>query len=570
VWDAIPTGYASHNFSMELLILGPEGETKTVLLDRDSLSLGRSADNDLPYPTDQWLSRYHLRFEQDNGKWSIRDCQSRNGTIVNSASLTESRILNPGDRIYAGHLTIEVRAQPEDEVSKDESKEIVSFVATPKETFENKGTLVTNLERVLGQTRAPQKAAPADVTLTTTRVVGALIRAGQELSSHRSLQELFEVILDLALSAVEAKRGVILTLEKEGELQVRASKGADFTISTSVRERVLRDKCSLVISDAQLDESFKEQKSIVAHKVRSVMAVPLQTGDRVIGLIYVDTGDLLRPFSQEDLDLLTVMANVAAIRIEQARLVEVEQSEKLMESELASACEIQRNLLPTEDPVYDGYNIAGFNLPCRGVGGDYYDFIPYRDGRLAIVVGDVAGKGMAASLLMSSLQAFVHMLTESSPDPAVALTVLNRNVAKRCPAGRFITFFYCLLDPATGKLQYANAGHNYPLLVRADGSVAGLAGHSMVLGIRDSVRYQVFETHLSPGDMLALFSDGVTEARTPTEQQEFGEQRLAGFLTARRDRPVAIIIDELVNYVRTWSAQPTFYDDFTMVLVRRN
>jgi phosphoserine phosphatase RsbU/P len=563
---------------MELLILEPEGESKTVPLQQGSLSLGRSADNDLPYPTDQWLSRYHLRFEQENGRWSIRDCESRNGTIVNSVNLKQPRILHPGDRIYAGHLTIEVRAEPKDELHNEEkngdAREIVSFVPMPQVSFEEKGTLVTNLERVLGQTRldstgSAQRAARADVTLTTTRVVGALIRAGQELSSHRPLPELFEVILDLALSAVEAKRGVILTVEKEPALRVRASKGADFTISTSVRERVLRDKCSLVISDAQLDESFKEQKSIVMHKVRSVMAVPLQTGDRVIGLIYVDTGDLLKPFSQEDLDLLTVMANVAAIRIEQARLVEVEQSEKLMESELASACEIQRSLLPTENPDCPGYDIAGFNLACRRVGGDYYDFITYRDGRLAIIVGDVAGKGMAASLLMSSLQAFVHMLTESSPDPAVALTVLNRNVAKRCPPGRFITFFYGLLDPATGKLQYANAGHNYPLLVKADSSVMGLAGHAMVLGILDSVTYQAFETQLAPGDMLALFSDGVTEARTAKDQQEFGEQRLAGFLAARRDQPVAKIIDELVNYVRTWTGQPAFADDFTVVLVRR-
>jgi sigma-B regulation protein RsbU (phosphoserine phosphatase) len=563
---------------MELLILEPEGESKTVPLQQGSLSLGRSADNDLPYPTDQWLSRYHLRFEQENGRWSIRDCESRNGTIVNSVNLKQPRILHPGDRIYAGHLTIEVRAEPKDEIHNEErngdGRDIVSFVPTPQVSFEEKGTLVTNLERVLGQTRldsagSAQQTARADVTLATTRVVGALIRAGQELSSHRPLPELFEVILDLALSAVEAKRGVILTVEKEPALKVRASKGADFTISTSVRERVLRDKCSLVISDAQLDESFKEQKSIVMHKVRSVMAVPLQTGDRVIGLIYVDTGDLLKPFSQEDLDLLTVMANVAAIRIEQARLVEVEQSEKLMESELASACEIQRSLLPTENPDCPGYDIAGFNLACRRVGGDYYDFIPYRDGRLAIVVGDVAGKGMAASLLMSSLQAFVHMLTESSPDPAVALTVLNRNVAKRCPPGRFITFFYGLLDPATGKLQYANAGHNYPLLVKADSSVMGLAGHAMVLGILDSVTYQAFETQLAPGDMLALFSDGVTEARTAKEHQEFGEQRLAGFLAARRDQPAAKIIDELVNYVRSWSGQPTFADDFTVVLVRR-
>ena len=122
------------------------------------------------------------------------------------------------------------------------------------------------------------------------------------------------------------------------------------------------------------------------------MAAPLQTGEEVIGIIYVDNGVILRPFSQDDLDLLTVMANVAAVRIENARLAEIEQSEKLMEADLSQASEIQRSLLPTEPPAYDGWELAGLNLPCRTVGGDYFDFIPYQDGRLAVVVGDVSGR----------------------------------------------------------------------------------------------------------------------------------------------------------------------------------
>ncbi len=147
------------------------------------------------------------------------------------------------------------------------------------------------------------------------------IRAGQELVTHQPLQQLFETILQLALSAVEAKRGVILTLE-EGELQVRASKGDGFAISTLVRDQVLREKKSLLISDAMRHDALSKQESIVLSRVRSMMAAPLQTGEHVIGIIYVDNGVILRPFSQDDLDLFTVMANVAAIRIEHARLAE--------------------------------------------------------------------------------------------------------------------------------------------------------------------------------------------------------------------------------------------------------
>jgi sigma-B regulation protein RsbU (phosphoserine phosphatase) len=174
---------------------------------------------------------------------------------------------------------------------------------------------------------------------------------------------------------------------------------------------------------------------------------------------------------------------------------------------------------------------------------------------------------------MSSLQARVHMLIESSPDPATALTVLNRNFAKRCPPGKFITFFYGLLDKASGNLQYANAGHNYPLLIRADGTVLGLAGHGMVMGILDDVEYQAYEIGLEHGDMLALFSDGVTEARAPNEEdaiEEFGEARLAGFLVARRSRPAVQIIEELLQYIREWSRQPVLADDFTMIIIKRH
>ncbi len=547
---------------MELLISGPEGLPKTVELHKDSLSLGRSPDNDLAYPEDQWLSRYHLCFERQQNTWFVKDCASRNGTVLNATSLKEPQKLNAGDRIYAGHLTIEVR-EPRSEAKKN----VISFVPQTEEKTTREATIVTSLDKVLSKAEksGQQQSEP---TLGSGRVVSALIHAGQELASHQPLKELFPAILKLALSAVEAKRGVILTLE-DGELVVRASQGEGFSISTAVRDRVIRERCSLVISDAQMDDALRQQKSIVMHSVRSMMAVPLQTGDRVIGLIYVDNASFIRPFSQEDLDLLTVMANVAAIRIEHARLTMVEQAEKLMEVELGQASEIQQSLLPHEAPIYEGYDLAGYNLPCRTVGGDYYDFLPYQDGRLGLAVGDVSGKGLPAALLMSSLQARMHMLVETTPDPATAVTILNRNLAERCPAGKFITFFYGLLDTATGILQFSNAGHNYPLLVRADARIEELSGSGLVMGIFPSVTYELQQTKLDRGDMLALFSDGVTEACT-ADGEEFGDRGLAKFLLARKSESCAEIVEALVDHVRGWCGNASFADDFTIVLVKRH
>ncbi len=545
---------------MELLISGPEGSSTTIPLDKEALSLGRSPDNDLAYPEDPWLSRYHLCFERNQDVWVVKDCASRNGTIVNATSLKEPHTLAPGDRIYAGHLTIEVRKP-----GAKAPKRLVSFVAPEDEKSTREATIVTSLDQVLGKTGTGEQQK--DPTFTTARVVRALIRAGRELAGHRPLEEVFTTILELALSAVEAKRGVILTLE-EDELVVRASEGERFTISTRVRDRVISEKCSLMIRDAQLDAALQNQQSIVAQRVRSFMAVPLQTGDRVIGLLYVDNSTFLRAFTQEDLDLLTVMANVAAIRIEHARLALIEQSEKLMELELAQASEIQRSLLPTQAPAIEGYELAGLNLPCRTIGGDYYDFLPYKDGRLGLVVGDVSGKGLPAALLMSSLEARVQMLVETSPDPASALTNLNRSLAVRCPIGKFITFFYGLLDGATGKLSYSNAGHNYPLLLRADGTVEQLSNGDTVLGIFPSTEYQLNESKLERGDLLALFSDGVTEACT-AEGKEFGEAGLAEFLDSRKSQSCNEIVQGLVSHVRGWSGGSGFADDFTVVLLRR-
>ncbi len=545
---------------MELLISGPKGLFKTFELKKETLSLGRSAENDLAYPDDPWLSRFHLCFERQSGGWIVKDCQSRNGTVVNAGSLKTAHPIKAGDRIYAGHLTIEVRDQ-----ESASNQNVISFVPHEEEKSTRESTIVTSLDKVLGKAEHPD--ARSDSTLHNARFVKALIRAGQELAGHSPLSELFPSILKLALSATGAKRGVILTIEEDG-LMVRASEGDGFSVSTAVRDRVIRDKCALVISDAQLDKALRYQDSIVMQRVRSMMAVPLQTGDRVIGIIYVDNGTLMRPFSQEDLELLTVMSNVAAIRIEHARLAAIEQADKVMEMELAQASEIQRSLLPPEAPHCQGYELAGLNIPCRTVGGDYYDFLPYQDGRMGLVVGDVSGKGLPAALMMSSLQARVQMLLETSPDPARVVSVLNRNLAEHGIPGRFITFFYALLDPKTGHFQFSNAGHNYPLLLRANGTVESLAGSGLVMGISPHYKYELLQSCLNPGDTLALYSDGVTEASSE-RHGEFGENGLGDFLLQYRHQSCAEMVKALADEVRSWCGSTSFADDFTVLLVRR-
>jgi sigma-B regulation protein RsbU (phosphoserine phosphatase) len=528
----------------ELAIRTSDGASRIYPLGAVSVSVGRSSANDLCFPDDTGLSRRHLVFEPEGGEWTVRDLGSKNGTLVNSERIAGRRVLRPGDWVEAGHLTIEYRV--EGRILETGS---VTFVDAAEASVPFTGAVVTSLD-------------------SQSSAIQALLRAGQELAGQRPLNELFPLILNLAVEAVGASRGVLLTLEN-GELVPRAARGADFRISTAVRDRILREKASLLVRDAQFDEAFRERRSIVEQQVRSMMAAPLQTENRVTGLIYVDMPNIVHPFTEEELNLLTVMANVAAIRIEQARLTEIEQAQRILERELAQAAEIQRSLLPAAPPQTPGFELAGRTEPCRGVGGDYFDFLRYPDGRIALLVGDVAGKGLSAALLMSSLQARVQVLAESGDAPAAVVARLNRSLAGACPSNRFVTFFYSVLDPASGELRYSNAGHNPPLLIRSDGSVERLEAGGTVLGILPGWNYDERSVVMEPGDMLALYSDGITEACPPESDDEFGTVRLAESLAAHRAEPVAATLEGAFRAVAQWSGGAPAADDATLVVARR-
>jgi len=427
-------------------------------------------------------------------------------------------------------------------------------------------TVVTSLEGALSSKTlvAERPGQPAGVK---SGPLQALIRAGQELSENRPLSELFPVILDLAIQAVNAQRGVLLILEG-AHLVPKAHKGDGFRISTAVRDRVINERSSILVRDAQLDDAFKGRMSIVEQKVHSMIAVPLQTKDRIIGLIYLDSPFVLREFTRDDLDLLTVMANVAGIKIENARLAEIEEAERIFKRDLSQAADIQRRMLPDEAPSVPDADLAGYNAACRTVGGDYYDFFPYPDGSVALALGDVSGKGMPASLMMAELHARVQVLAEDPGDLAAFMTRLNKATCHKCPSNRFITFFFCILDPSTGALRFANAGHNPPIVVRASGEAQMLEGGGPVLGILPIAPY--FEDHicLNRGDMLFLYSDGVTEA-TNSDFDEFGEERFIEVLKRHRDQPAIEIVEAVTKAVTEFAAGAPQADDITLSVAKR-
>jgi serine phosphatase RsbU (regulator of sigma subunit) len=330
----------------------------------------------------------------------------------------------------------------------------------------------------------------------------------------------------------------------------------------------MKERSSFLVRDAQLDDAFKGRMSIVEQKVHTMMAAPLQTKDRIIGLIYLDSPHVLREFTKDDLSLLTVMANIAAIRIENARLAEVEQAERIMARDLSQAADIQGRMLPEKAPDVPGADLAGFNMACRTVGGDYYDFFKYPDGRVALTLGDVSGKGMPASLMMMALHARVQVLAEEPGNLAQFMTRINKATCAKCPSNRFITFFFSILNAATGELVYGNAGHNPPIIVRANGAAEMLTGGGPVLGILSIAPYSEMHAQLNNGDMLVIYSDGVTEANN-VAYEEFDEERFIEVLQANRTRSAQEIVQAVINAVTEFTAGAPQADDITLLVAKR-
>jgi serine phosphatase RsbU (regulator of sigma subunit) len=320
------------------------------------------------------------------------------------------------------------------------------------------------------------------------------------------------------------------------------------------------------------DSAFREQESIVAAGIRSALCAPLwyrapgSDQDVVIGLVYLDTSRRTQPFAADDRPIVTALANVAAAKIENARLLEESIEKRRMEDDIRVAAEIQTSLLPREAPRVAGYDLVGSTHPCHVVGGDYFDLLA-GDGRLLLALGDVSGKGISAALLMTMLRASVRAHWQG-PSVSEAVGRINQTVYENSPANKYITFFLAHLDAAGGRLSYVNAGHNPPILARASGVIENLREGGVVLGLVEHTTYTQGEVELAPGDTLLVYSDGVSETWS-TEDEEFGEKRLAEAVTRWRGLDARSLEAGILRQLEHFAdgAKPT--DDRTLIVLKR-
>jgi len=266
---------------------------------------------------------------------------------------------------------------------------------------------------------------------------------------------------------------------------------------------------------------------------------------------------------------LTPLASVAAMRVENARLAEEQLERERLERELQVASEIQQRFQPASAPQVTGYELQGISFPCYEIGGDYYDFIQRSDGRMVVALGDVSGKGTAAALLMSSLHAAVHAQVDTHDSLVKTIGAVNRYLVESIPPNRFVTLFYAELDPKSGGLAFLNAGHNPPLIVHAGGTMEQLASGGLPLGIMADADFREGRTRLYPGDVLVIYSDGVSEAVNPGGE-EFGPTRLYETVARNLDSSAAGIRDRIEAALTKFCQGTPAADDITLVIVKRN
>jgi serine phosphatase RsbU (regulator of sigma subunit)/pSer/pThr/pTyr-binding forkhead associated (FHA) protein len=540
----------------EIAIQTAGGTRERYPLARDRVTIGRSRESDIFLP-DQWLSRHHAAIEERPDGYWVSDLKSKNGTLLNGEPVRGWHRLRPGDVITLGEHTLTFNAEAQEE----------------EEEREPEGTRVFSVRELSAINTRP--AIDATELQRQNRVLAILSKAASELVVHRPLGELFDLVLELLLEAVAAERGAILLLEG-GVPHIKANRsrsGEGLTrVSRSIARRVIEERVSLLLPNVLEDARFRSEDSILASGIRTAMCAPLWVSaagegpDSVIGLVYVDKAQHAHPFTEDDLRVLTALANVAAAKIENVRLLEESLEKRRLEEDMRMAAEIQMGLLPHQAPRIAGWDLAGSNQPCRTVGGDYYDFALER-GRLLLALGDVSGKGTGAALLMTVLRAAVraHWM---EPGLADAVGRINRTVCQNVPSSKYVTFFLAALDPATGRLEFVNAGHNPPLLVRASGDVEKLSLGGLVLGIFEGVAYDDGSVEMRKGDTLIVYSDGVTETWDP-DGEEFGEDKLITLAVSGRAQGAEAVQNSILAEIERFEQGARATDDRTLVVLKR-
>src|SRR6266568_2986913 len=542
-----------------LEVISPDGSRRFVRITQSPLLIGRGAEtgNHIQL-SDRRVSRQCAAVVYEGGRFYLEDRGQRRGLFVNGEKI-ESRQLEAGDVISFG---------------LEDSYEIVFRPTGEEESVPN---LLSRIESI----------TTADSPAGGLRKLNLLLEATALLHSQLPLDSVLGTMLDHAIDVTDADRGALLVPDVSGTLQVQLARRAGGRRLQP--ESITPSQTAVRLALAQGEFDLQAAQSIVAQQLRAVTVIPLYSNprassaesamaDRVdparsgvantkgafLGVLYLDSR---RPaaFSKLDRQILDALAFEAASVLDNARLVELERERQRLEQEFSIARDIQQAMLPHGFRDFPHLRVRGCNFPCHTVGGDYFDVFPLSEDRTAFLIADVSGKGLGAALLTTMLQGALSGMTFGS-DPARVIQHVNRFLCEHAEVGRYATMFFGILD-REGRLEFINAGHPSPILLRKGVAEAPFTEGSYPVGLVPDAQYVCARVKLEPGDTLVLFSDGVTEAMDPDEQL-YGATRLREALCGKISEPLEQIQKCILESVENFTRGARQADDLTMLLVR--
>jgi serine phosphatase RsbU (regulator of sigma subunit) len=443
--------------------------------------------------------------------------------------------------------------QPSDRMRDGTSSSRVAFM----DSEASSGT-----STIMGKVGVASHQSSLRLTVNPEVKLRAMIEIAQNLGKAVSLDEVLGKLLDSLFKIfMQADRGfVILRNPADGALIPKAIKHRraeledEIRISRTIVNQVMQTQEAVLSADAANDSRFDTSQSIADLRIRSMMCAPLVDSDgNSLGVIQVDTMNQKHRFQKDDLDVLASIASQAAIAVDNAQLHDVAVKQEGIQRDLELAHKVQRGLLPAEPPQLGGYCFFDFYEPANQVGGDYYDYVELPGDRIAVVLGDVSGKGVSAALLMAKLSGEVRFCLASEHDPALAMNRINATFSRSGWQDRFVTFVLAVLDCSKHEITIVNAGHMPPLLRDKHGNVEPIGEDQtgLPLGVDNEFEYDKFTRSIEPGDFLALFTDGISEAMN-TRGELYGLERLRDKMATPADSLAGLgrmILDDVKVFV---------------------
>ncbi|MGA9750560.1 MAG: SpoIIE family protein phosphatase [Acidobacteriota bacterium] len=549
--------------ALGLHVVPAEGPPFDRQIGQDAVVIGRSSKAEVVIG-DRAMSREHARLFHTQEGWFLEDMGSRNGTLVNGQRVRQLAPIKAGDLVCMGGSTLRIldpaRMAPEG-VGAD-SAVGGALLRRASELVEESGSTSPGEE--------PHDEETLRQYLGHLRILNEVHKS---LSRPMALQELLDLILDAAFDHLAADEGLILLQDADGGYRRAAARlKSDLDepfVSRSLIHEVAERGMAALVKDVQADARFADSDSILSSGIRSLIAAPLQDAEGCLGMIALTSRTAVRSFGEEELALLASLASVAALRIRNLSLAEEAAERRRLQAEVELARRIQVELLPERMPEIPGYLLCGGNVPSRWVSGDYYEVSARREGKeVVLLLADVSGKGLGASLLAASLEALCAAPIEAGREPHQIFERVSLLLYRRTPPERYATAFAAVLEPETGVIRFANAGHPPALLLRRGGQAEWLGATGPPLGLFPESAYETRSTGLDPGDFLILYSDGISEA-SDREGEPFGREGLLATCSLSEHRGPHDVAKALEETLEAYCGGEPHADDRTLLILQR-